>query len=126
MGVAERLAAADPSNAGWQRDLSVSQEKIGNVLLAQGDLAGALEAYRKSMGVRERLASADPSNAGWQRDLAVSFHKLAGMCEQTHQAAEAAQYWIGCRDVLRGMRRRGLFMDPPIVAVLDQLERKYP
>jgi tetratricopeptide (TPR) repeat protein len=65
----ERLAAADPSNAGWQRDLSVSQIKIGNVLRAQGDSSGALAAYRQSLSVRERLAAADPSNADWQRDL---------------------------------------------------------
>jgi tetratricopeptide (TPR) repeat protein len=30
-GVAERLAEADPGNAGWQRDLSVSHNKIGDV-----------------------------------------------------------------------------------------------
>ncbi len=72
LGVRERLAAADPSNAGWQRDLSVSHNKIGDVLLAQGDLQGALNAYRESLGVAERLAAADPSNAGWQRDLSVS------------------------------------------------------
>ena len=30
----------DPGNAGWQRDLSVCYNKIGDVLLAQGDLRG--------------------------------------------------------------------------------------
>ena len=62
----ERLARR-PCNAGWQRDLSVSQEKVGNVLRDQGDLAGALAAYRESLQARRRLAEADPSNAGWQR-----------------------------------------------------------
>ena len=66
------LGAADPTNAGWQRDLSVSQNKIGEVLLAQGDLAGALAAYPAGLAIRERLAAADPTNAGWQRDLSVS------------------------------------------------------
>jgi hypothetical protein len=28
LGIAERLAKADPGNAGWQRDLSVSHNKI--------------------------------------------------------------------------------------------------
>ena len=57
-------AVADPSNAGWKRDLSVSQERIGDVLSDQGDLAGALAAYRESLEVRRLLAEADPSNAG--------------------------------------------------------------
>jgi tetratricopeptide (TPR) repeat protein len=67
-----RLAEADPGNAGWQRDLSVSHNKIGDVQRAQGDLAAALRSYQASLAIRERLAEADPGNAGWQRDLALS------------------------------------------------------
>ena len=88
----QRLAAADPSNAGWQRDLSVSQEKIGDVLLAQGDLAGALRAFRESLAVRERLAAADPSNAGWQRDLSVSLTQMAQLHERQGDRAEALRH----------------------------------
>ena len=76
LAIRERLAAADPSNAGWQRDLSVSQEKLGDVLSAQGRLDDALSAYRAGLAITERLAAADPSNAGWQRDLSVSQNKL--------------------------------------------------
>ena len=43
------LTAQDRDNAGWQRDLSVSQDNVGNVLRDQGDLTGALEAYRASL-----------------------------------------------------------------------------
>ena len=32
------LAKSNPSNVGWQRDLSVSYEEIGDVQVAQGDL----------------------------------------------------------------------------------------
>src|SRR3954467_882144 len=67
-GIAERLARADPANAGWQRNLSVSYNKIGDVLVAQGNLPEALKAYRDSRDIAERLARADPANAGWQRD----------------------------------------------------------
>ena len=72
----ERLAAADPSNARWKRDLSVSHDKIGDVLRAQGDLGGALQAYRASLAVREHLAAVDPANAGAQRDLSVSHTRI--------------------------------------------------
>ena len=67
-----RLARSDPGNAGWQRDLSVAYERVGNVQLAQGDLAGAVKSYRDSLAIAERLAQSDPGNAGWQRDLAIS------------------------------------------------------
>ena len=36
--IVERLSQSDPGNAGWQRDLSVSFNKIGDVQVAQGDL----------------------------------------------------------------------------------------
>jgi tetratricopeptide (TPR) repeat protein len=79
LAIRERLAAADPSNAGWQRDLSVSQNKVGDVLSAQGRLDDALSAYRASLAIAERLAAADASNAGWQRDLSVSQEKLGSV-----------------------------------------------
>ena len=71
----ERLAKADPGNAGWQRDLSVSYDKVGDVLVAQGNLPEALKSYRDGLAIGERLAKADPGNAGWQRDLSVSLRQ---------------------------------------------------
>ena len=73
------MAKADPENAGWQRDLSVSQEKIGDVLVAQGNLPAALESYRAAHAIFDRLAKADPGNAGWQSDLAANCAKLGGL-----------------------------------------------
>ncbi|MFZ1813828.1 MAG: tetratricopeptide repeat protein [Rhizobiaceae bacterium] len=60
-----------------ERDLSVSHERIGDVLRAQGDLAGALVAFQASLVIRKKLAAGDPSNSQWQRDLIVSHVKLA-------------------------------------------------
>ena len=51
------MAAADPGNAGWQRDLSVSQDNIGNVLSAQGDLSAALAASRHRVGTVVKAAT---------------------------------------------------------------------
>jgi tetratricopeptide (TPR) repeat protein len=77
LAIRERLAQADPGNAGWQRDLSVSYNKIGNVLVAQGNLPEALKSFREDLAIANRLAQADPTNAGWQFDLVVSHWKLA-------------------------------------------------
>ena len=54
----------------------MSHSKLGDVQLAQGDLAGALASFRKSLEIIERLARQDPTNAAWQRDLSVSHNKL--------------------------------------------------
>ncbi|MEI6757864.1 MAG: tetratricopeptide repeat protein, partial [Chlorobium sp.] len=61
-------------------------------LSAQGDLAGALTAYRESLRVSERLASSDPSNATWQRDLSYSFTQQATCHEQQGSRSEALHY----------------------------------
>ena len=70
------MAARDPANTDWQRDLSISYERIGDVQLQQGDLAGALASYRKALVIGEILAARDPNNAEWQRDLIVSLANL--------------------------------------------------
>jgi hypothetical protein len=54
--IADRLAKADPGNTEWQRDLSVSYEKTGDVLVAQGNLPEALKSFRDSLAIRDRLA----------------------------------------------------------------------
>jgi len=76
LGTFQQLVAADPGNVEWQRDLSVSQDRVGNVLLALGDLAGALVSYRDSLAVRQRLVAADPGNTEWQQYLGVSHNKV--------------------------------------------------
>ena len=45
--IIDRLAKSDPRNARWQRDLSVSLNKVGDVQAAQGDLAGALAVIQR-------------------------------------------------------------------------------
>ncbi len=65
-----------------ERDRGVLLNDIGYVLVAQGDLSGALESYRASMAIAERLAKADPNNAGWQRDLSVSYEKVGDLEER--------------------------------------------
>jgi tetratricopeptide (TPR) repeat protein len=76
LAIRDRLAKSDPGNAGWQRDLSVSYNKIGDVLVAQGNLPEALKSYRDGLAIADRLAKSDPGHAGWQRDLSVSYEKI--------------------------------------------------
>jgi tetratricopeptide (TPR) repeat protein len=54
----------------------VSHNKIGDVLVDQGNLPAALDAFKASLAIAERLANADPGNAGWQRDLSVSHDRI--------------------------------------------------
>jgi hypothetical protein len=88
LAIRQRLAAAAPTNAGWQRDLSVSHHKVGEVLVARGDAAGAQQAYRDSLTIRQRLAAAEPTNAQWKREPAVSHCELGRFCMRNGETAE--------------------------------------
>jgi tetratricopeptide (TPR) repeat protein len=77
LAIRKTLAAKEPGNTLWQRDLANSDEYISDVLLAQGDLAGALASYRDSLAIRKTLAAKEPGNTEWQRDLAKSLGSLS-------------------------------------------------
>jgi phage tail protein X len=82
LAIAERLAKSDPGVADWQRDLSQSYAKVGNMQVAQGHQPEALTAYQASLAIAERLAKADPGNARWQRDLSVSYNFYCSCCNR--------------------------------------------
>jgi tetratricopeptide (TPR) repeat protein len=79
LAIQERLAAAHRGHAEWQRDLSISYNKVGDILLQQGQLKEALKSYRDSLAIRERLATADPSNLQWQSDLQIAIVKVGSL-----------------------------------------------
>ncbi len=89
LSIAKRLSDAAPNDEGYQRDLSVSHKKLGDVLVAQGNLTEALTAYRATHTILERLAQADPGNAGWQRDLSVSHDNLGDVLVAQGNLTEA-------------------------------------
>jgi len=74
---------------GWQRDLSVAYQKIGEVLERQGKLADALKAHRDSLDIDKRLIATDPGNTHWQRDLLVSQNKVGHVLEQQGNSEDA-------------------------------------
>jgi tetratricopeptide (TPR) repeat protein len=84
-----RLPALEAQQPRWLRERSVLLNRQGDVLSDQGDLDGALAAYRESLALSRRLAEADPSNAGWQRDLSLSLTQMAELHEMRGNRAEA-------------------------------------
>lgn len=118
-----RLAEADPTSAQAQRDLGVSHEKVAVVRGTQGDLAAASGAFTNCLTIRLRLAQADPSNAQAQRDVWVTHYQIAEMLER-NKSAEATAHYRTARDLIRGMKEKGLFVSPDDLKVLDDLDAK--
>ncbi|MGO8918080.1 MAG: CHAT domain-containing protein, partial [Stellaceae bacterium] len=72
----ERRAQAEPDRADYQRDLSVSYNKMGDLYRALGQGDQARDAYLKSLAIAERLAQAEPDRADYQVDLASSLTRV--------------------------------------------------
>ena len=81
--------AEKSTTVSWQRELSVSYNKLGDVAVAGGDLVAARQAYEQSLLIRERLAESDPSNSGWQRDLVVSHAKMGDLLVKLNRYDDA-------------------------------------
>ncbi|MBT7976742.1 MAG: hypothetical protein HN557_08795 [Rhodospirillaceae bacterium] len=74
--IRERLADADPKHAGWQRDLSVSYEKVGDLEEARGDIAAAIVEYENSLPIAQSLADRFPSHLQFQSDVKITTRRL--------------------------------------------------
>ena len=69
LAIAERLARADPANAGWQRDVAVSQFRLGVFALRSGDLAEARRLLTAGRAIVAGLAARSPDWAVVRRDV---------------------------------------------------------
>ena len=84
-----RWPQRDPANAGWQRDLSVSHDRVGEVLERKGDLDAALESFRAGLAIAEALTRREPRAREWQWDLRSASTASAMSCSAKGKAGEA-------------------------------------
>src|SRR5262249_56155569 len=70
--IAESRAKADLANLGWQYDLAISNERIGDLLMALGDHGEALKSYQAQQEVLSRMANGDPDRVDRQSHPAAS------------------------------------------------------
>ena len=99
LAVLQGLAGNHKGNAAWQLDLSISYEKVGDVLVATGKREEALKAYRDGLAVRQQLADSDKGNARWLTDLVVGLYKVSTVVERA-QARRALTQALGITERL--------------------------
>lgn len=75
------LAEREPDNARWQRDASVTHDRIGDFLLEGGQIDLALESYHGSLAIAEAMAKRYPAWPGWQHDLSVTHDRIGEALE---------------------------------------------
>jgi eukaryotic-like serine/threonine-protein kinase len=86
-------AVGDPS---LQRELAAAYLRLGDIQgnffnANVGDMAGALESYRKAVAILEGLSEADPLNRQISHDLSTGYGRVGDMVMYTGNAAAALQ-----------------------------------
>jgi tetratricopeptide (TPR) repeat protein len=79
LAIRRDLAARNPDNLGYQRDVYVSEFKLGTVQEALGEPAAAAELYRSALERNARLIAVDPSRAEYADDRRVLEGRLAAV-----------------------------------------------
>ena len=97
LAIRERLAAADRSNTQWQRDLSISYEKVGDVLVAQGKLEEALKAYRDGLAIVQRLVFLSPNNKQFRDDLNSVIDRIGNIAYNSISSRNFRHCFGSCR-----------------------------
>ena len=106
-----------PANTNYQRDVSVSYNRLADLAVARGEGAQAEELYRKALVIREALARAEPANTGYQRDVSVSYERLANLAVARGEGAQAEELY---RKAIS--RRRAVFVrEPDRVDLVEEL-----
>ena len=108
--IRERLAAADPNNTQYQRDLFEILITLGNRRRADGDAADALQAYTRSLPIAQGLADANPDNPQYRRYLGISAHNAALVLDAAGDAS-AIDYWIKARQAFETLDAAGKLAD---------------
>ncbi len=93
VAIDEHLAQVDPANTEFQRNLSVSYDKLANLARAAGDTPEAARLYQQALAIDEHLAQVDPANTEFQRNLSVSYDKLANLARDAGDTPEAARLY---------------------------------
>ena len=103
---AEHLLKLDDQNPLWQRDLSVSYNRLGNVQLQSGQVTEARGSYQQGLEIRQKLAAADPSDAQGQFDLYVSHHKIASVQQKQKLYEQAIESYGRGLKVLQALKEQ--------------------
>ena len=123
--VRERLLQANPESAQAARDVSVSLERLADLLASRdqpGDAKQAFNYYERSLAIRERLLEANPESAQAARDVLVSHFKFYDFHRQRGDEQTATASLAKCFAILEDFAEKGRPMDAQMRMLYSQLQ----
>ena len=126
--IAESLLKANPDSAQAARDVSVSLNKLGDLLAARGrpgDADQAQKHYTRSLEIRESLLKANPGSAQAARDVVVSHFSLICLFANAGDKKAETRHLRACYDILHPRIDAGIVFDPLIMKAYGELQRMF-
>jgi len=93
------LLAEDGGNVQWQRELSLSYNRIGEALSRANRRADALKSFQLAFDIRKSLAERYPENAELQRGLAISYERIGDELLIARKLDEAFDFYRTSLDI---------------------------
>ncbi|MFL6274275.1 MAG: protein kinase domain-containing protein [Blastocatellia bacterium] len=93
LAISEALVKDHPNDIPMRRDLLVSYERIGDVLLATGETTGALEHQRKALSTSQAIAASRPDDGEWRRTAMIGYLKVGEVLAQTGENGAALDHF---------------------------------
>lgn len=87
LAISRRLAEADPSNAGWQRELAVELVRFSRIESAPGQRQQRLSRLREARTIFDQLIDPSPDKVDWRRELEIVAAELRAVESLTSRAS---------------------------------------
>jgi len=91
--IAARLANEDEGRATWKRQLALSRQRQGDILLRQGNPNDALDAYGEYFVLVKALAAGDAANQTYDTDVSIGHAKLGDALLRKGLVDEALKHY---------------------------------
>ena len=89
----------NPDRADFLRELSVSYNKMGDLMLSLGQGEQARLYFQKDLDIADRLAAQEPDRADFLRDLSVSYNKMGDLMRSLGQGEQALLHFKRSLDI---------------------------
>jgi tetratricopeptide (TPR) repeat protein len=106
LSLGRSLADRNRNNPEWQRDVSVTLNRLGSIALNSSESSDALKSYEEALGIMLHLNQQDPADLRWQRELAISLSGIGDVKSQMGDAQSALAAYDEGLTIIRRLSQR--------------------
>lgn len=123
MTIRERLVRRDPKNVVWRRDLAITREQIGKVLLTANQTDMAMKAFQAAVDILAELPQEIHERQDIRRDRMVLSYQRLRAAVRSKDSAVMQQELATCTGLLETFSTADIQNDAILTRIATQLQR---